>query len=800
MPLQKYIESKASQLKGGCITSVDRGALGTGSFSMVQNLRGQHPSFKRRAGQRKLHSVSDSNNKVLSLYQFKKPKTEEDMFFAQMSDGDVLRATNSPPTVTTGEFGEVVFEGSATQVPASWSNFQEKLIYSNGHDQHQIYAGEKTYIENFIVYKGDGAIPIIPEIGEDYSDKVNNDETDKVAILDALDSYTNYHCAFIKTSVPAESFRFVVEKANSNDVSASIYYWNGSWTAAASFEDNTNEDGSLAQTGTMTFTMPSDIITKYMFGYNGFWYQLRFDGKLSDEVEISSITYSSDWMDIINVWNGFTDDPVEIQLEQTNAWATYSAAIVDLDEFPVGNKIMIACTDPSEAFYVDPEATPNTESVAITSLKYWNGSDYVSVSNLNDSSSGLSQAGWITFARQSDIQPTQFGTSKYYAYWYELIFDGTLSIGTQIGIENMPYYGIEGLGNSQCNCVWKDRIVYTFDQYPEYLYISAAYNPFFLNGDDFAVMETGDGRSNKIVAMRKFHNELLVWQEEKGPEGGTTTLFEGYSPLTFGKLIISTKIGTFSNKSVDVVEGVYTATATDEVLKHLAFFLSRTGVCVTDGKTISLISDDVQNYFDQSKPECIRRGYEQEHWLVHDSSERVIRIGLVSGFTATIPNIFLIYDYIDRTWSFDELGQELSCATEVEATSGNSPIIQVGGGVDDGFIYQLNYGKNDVSDPIDSYLTIEFNGEGSYILLRELILRTASNSGNIILTIEKNGVEIASRILSMEAERSNQIVRRHRENFNIVDQQLSITLRNNELDTDMILESLGVLILLWEGR
>ena len=121
-----------------------------------------------------------------------------------------------------------------------------------------------------------------------------------------------------------------------------------------------------------------------------------------------------------------------------------------------------------------------------------------------------------------------------------------------------------------------------------------------------------------------------------------------------------------------------------------AFFISRSGVLGTDGMKPWRISEDIQNYFDPKKSECIRRGYEKEHWIEFDSAENVLRLGLVSGGSATLPNIFPVYDLVDQVWYFDSPAQELSCMAEVEAASGNVPVVQLGGGIDDGFIYQLN--------------------------------------------------------------------------------------------------------------
>ena len=139
MPYEKLTDIRTNALRGGSITVREKPLLPFGAFSMCQNVRGEHPGFTKRAGQTKLHSTADGSNEVLSLYQFSKTRVDETHFYAQMSDGDILEADNNPPTTTTGVFGSQIFDGSAGQIPASWGNIGDKLIHSNGIDQHQIY-------------------------------------------------------------------------------------------------------------------------------------------------------------------------------------------------------------------------------------------------------------------------------------------------------------------------------------------------------------------------------------------------------------------------------------------------------------------------------------------------------------------------------------------------------------------------------------------------------------------------------------------------------------------------------------
>ncbi|MCK5612249.1 hypothetical protein KAR91_60820, partial [Candidatus Pacearchaeota archaeon] len=110
-------------------------------------MRGKHPGFKKRPGQRKLHDTADGTNQVMTLYQFKKSRIDETHFYAQFSDGDVLESTNDPPTVATAAvFGTNEAHSGTTKAngmtPASWGNVDDILLYSNGVDQHQVYAGD----------------------------------------------------------------------------------------------------------------------------------------------------------------------------------------------------------------------------------------------------------------------------------------------------------------------------------------------------------------------------------------------------------------------------------------------------------------------------------------------------------------------------------------------------------------------------------------------------------------------------------------------------------------------------------
>ena len=740
---QQEIENLVmTPFKGGCNTVLEAQQIPSGGYSMVQNMRNTHPGFISRKGQRKLHTTADSTNEVTTLYQFEKAKRDEKHTYAQMGDDDVLEATADPPGITTGAFGSAVFAGSDNSIPASWGNINDMLLFSNGVDQHQIYTGSLTYVNRAVVFDGAAAPTTVPTLGRDYSDQARDGLTTTAVILDSLNTIAAFECLFIMTEVPIDTLKFTVSKANGETSTLSAYYWKGSWTQVSSLSDGTATDSkTLAKTGSVTWTLPTDSYPNYMYGQCGYWYQLRVSAQLDAEVEVTKIEYTSDWQSIENVWDGTPMEVVEVQYFDSTAdtYATFGAITIEIDSMTSDDRVYFATTRPICGIYADVGGKPNTTaSTTINSVYYWNGAAWASAGTISDGTAGLSNSGWATFGRVTSHK-RQFNENQYYAYWYYFTVDKTLNDDVIIDLYCQPYYDIDELGKGYCNAVWKNRAVYAFDQ-DQYLFVSAAKRPQVLNGADSAILEAGDGRANKVLAMGKFYNELMVWQEEKGKEGGCLTLFEGYSPETFGKLVLSTKIGILNSKCFAVVDGTSLSLKTTETTATLAFWLSHYGIYATDGHRMILLSADIQNYFDPLEEECIRRGYENKMWLAYDSAYNVIRVGLVSGESATKCNIFPVYDIGDQAWSFDVITQELSCMTEVVAGSGNVDIIQIAGGIDDGTIYQSNYGENDVTTKIDSFATMELNAAGREIWVREMIVRLKKNEGGCVVTPYIDGV------------------------------------------------------------
>jgi hypothetical protein len=575
-----------------------------------------------------------------------------------------------------------------------------------------------------------------------------------------------------------------------------------------------NEGGSPVSAthgkdGTASFAMPTDIVPTYMFAKTGYWYRFSLaSGDLDSEVEMKSMTYEGDMLRIHNVFDDVPSPAIEAYFDDASVGTTlfYAASAITLDAMTSSDKLTFNFLFPVEAIYIDVGATPNATASTSLTLKYWDGDGMTSVTTLTDGTNGLKKSGWLTFARPV-MQKSIFRSGSYYSYWFELTTNNTMSADMVIYVEGIPFFDFKDFGKAISCCAWKNRMVYSFDRVPGYVLITADGTPFSLNGSDLAIRDIGDGRANKAVCIKRFYNDIMVWQEEKGKEGGCLTMLQGYTPQNFGKLLLSSRYGTFSSKSAIVVDdcSYYEKDREGDARfmgsRTLAFWISREGIFMCNGKTVTGISQsNIRPYFDPASSSCLRRGYENAHWIEYDSRHQGLRVGLVTGTTATKPNTFLFYDIISAAWSIDVLTQPFSCVVEVEADSGDAPVVQVAGGAGDGFIYQTNYGTADVATLIDDFATMEVSAQNTIVELLEIILRCrVQSAGSIEITPYINGYAQSARSVVMQALVANDGMRRNRIGMDLKGEHLSFRFRNATINESMVLYDVGF-ILLSDGR
>lgn len=955
------IPLKNIPFQGGADLAHEIALFETGAFSNAQNVRPTHPGLVQRKGHIKQHTTAADSQETIQLYQFSKGEVNEKKLYRQLADGSLQEATSNPPTVTTGNFGTEKLAAATGSVPACFGNIKDMLIYSDRARQHQINPGDTQKVWGFHVYKGTAAIPDIPIIGKDYTAEVNDGQTSTYAVLDSLNTLANFHVFYVMSPVRANKVTFTVANANTNTADLSMKYRKNDGTyASVTIADGTAAAGkTMAQSGSATWTMPTDEVPHFSFGKSAFIYQFAVSAQLSSDVKLSSVSFGGTFQDIQNVWNGVMVDVPEARVLDVSAskYSTYAGTAVDLSSFSdsnvgtvtitiatpgvvtwtahkrlsgdavvftttgalptgltagttyyviaaglaadtfqvsatvggsaintsgsqsgthtatvIGDSWYLLTADPVIGFHADPGATPNktagtvvgidiafvdggtgddtitrtaadfmtqgfeigmiitvsgattggnnkdytikaitqnkitvqtgmvtaesagatvkitrANATVINVASVHTGADFTALTNLSDGTNGISQAGFVTFSRNTNAKKINFQGAGVEAYVYKFTTNRRLSNLVFVDFQSMPFYDIDKTHYpiGQSNAVWKGRACYVFKGIGNYLYFSARDQPTVLNGwDGVGRVEIGNSK-NDILCMRKFYNELLVWQAEKGEEGGSLTIVEGDAAtgtMAFDKKVISPRFGIVNSKSAVVLEGVSIAEMnTDRPIATVAYWISRDGVFKTNGQTFSSADADISNYFDPTKAECIRRGYESKHFLVYDRAYKVIRMGLCSGASATMANKFFVLDPLTGKWTPDVIGQALSCLAEIEGDSGDIIVLQMGGG-QDGYVYQVNTTNSDVSTAIDSSITMEINGKGERIRINKDTLRCkVQAAGNIVRTIMADGNPAVkdTKTLTMTAKNANDVYRRHYKKNKIDGDHLTIKWRHN---------------------
>ena len=772
---KKIIPIKTIPFAGGVDLAHEAAALPNGALSQDQNFRPRRPGKESRLGQAKHHTTTAHSAKdIISLYGFSKSEIIERHLFAQLSDGSVDEATDNPPVVTTGNFGSSVLSARSAPWPASWAKFRDLLIYTDGAEMGQIYTGQNMKPVLFNVYKGTGAIPLIPEEGADYTQEVIDDLTSTYADASDLDDLTANHCMFVMFDAPINKLSLAMSAYNGSEAGvADIKYWNGaSLTSVSGLSDGTDTTYVLDTDGDITWAAdPTGEVPTYAFGRSGFLYQWSIDnGLLDSSVNITSITgeYTAGFQDIQNVWDGIMPEATIALVEDTSAgtFATYSSQAIlcgDLVGAASHDYIYISSPDPLFGIYLGVGGTPNvTASTTIDQVATWTGAAFTNLSSVSTNDGGAS-TGFITWQRNTDIRKVNFNGTVQHAYWYRLRFDKTLSASLVWSVLTLPYFNIDEIYPvMQAACSWDNRLWYSFKD--NMLYGTDIRKPMSLNGDNKVLVEAAKHSKNKAICMRRFYQFMLVWGEERDEDGGYFSIIQpGATASGYDSQIISEKIGIMNNKCAVTLEDSNMGDLnTERPTMKGVYFLSRTGVWKSDGSFLKNISGGIANYFDPTRSDCIRRGYEKEHFLSQDSTYGILRLGIVSGGSATVPNKFFVFDTASNTWHEDVLGQPLSSIAEVDGASGNIPILQYGGG-QDGYMYRLNTTNDDVSTLIDKSIKIELDGEGHILRLKEIALVVkAQTAGDVIVDVYRKGEAAAAFTKTLTMVNANADYKGHR--------------------------------------
>jgi len=758
-------EVGVTPVAAGVTSDWDKAQLQLGQYSLAENVRVHGPGFKMRPGLVR-HNTTDLGT-ALSLFSYKKGEK----FYAQLDDGDVYEATDEPPAVTTGAFGTVVLDETGLNdastgdiLPGSWSTVRDNILFSQGKIQHTVKPAINGKPSKVIFWSGTTMNRILGDGGTDITDVVTDPGSTKTSDSKIF-VVGNEDSLFICCDFPASSFYFGIVGTATQGTGLGFQFWNGDdWQAQTTgISDTTNY---WLNAGTFTATMAGratdgDEFPTVMFGRSGYWYRFELASSgATESVSWNSITYNGDFRLIENVMEELPDYIVEAQVEQDDGtYDTYAASTVTLGDLAIADYVYMSTTNKAWAFYFEVGSNPNETTAEVTALEVWTGVAWSPVTSLEDGSNGLANTGYMSWDRIPSpwtLYPKRrtFQENKNYTYLYRVKFDAVLSSNTVVAISALYYHDINELGRAgEVSTMWKDRGCFTFSKFNRDIYVSKKNRVNILNGNDWGILSPGDGRYNRVTAMLPFYNELMVFQKEEGSLGGCLTLFEGYSPETFGKLVLSTRLGTFSQQSVCIVDASTDTTRTTDVTQTQVAFISKYGIFFTDGRTINRISVPIDDIFDPEKANYIDSNPGSGHWISYDRAGNCLRLGIqtIASSTGT-PDIYPVFHLDGNYWTFDAFPyQSITAFAEVSAASGSVDSLQYVAGKDlvstvdlvykctAGIDYDENYAGTKAA--IEMKLRPEFSNGGNYLEIKELTLR-AEAKDNYTLTkkVYVNGV------------------------------------------------------------
>ena len=292
-------------------------------------------------------------------------------------------------------------------------------------------------------------------------------------------------------------------------------------------------------------------------------------------------------------------------------------------------------------FAVVPDYTQSA-AAKVDSVEVWTGVAWTAGGGIVDETldvagdSSFAQTGIIWFnAAAVTAKRRTFDWDSIPGYWYRLGVSAAFT-GTDIRVFMMSTTMFPAVLSAVMGVIeFKNRLFTWGDpEYPNRLRYSSNGRGDCFSGRDSGYTDAF-GDMEPITCALRFHNELLVWKEN------SVWLLEGYSPQTFGKLLLADTIGLASPKSAQVIETGYPAMKTDEPLS-IAIWQDTDGIYVLDGRKPKKISGPIDHYFNIEYATAIAAASINNRQSFVDP--------LNNEYHLLLPTSELVYNYVKAEW------------------------------------------------------------------------------------------------------------------------------------------------------
>jgi len=666
--------------------------LPVGAISDGLNVRkiGERGGWKPRKGCTVHNTTALGVEDMLSLHEYTHPRNDDYHFLGQYN-GNLYDATNDPPASGT-TFGSSIVSGLSTSVPGFSTMVGETFFYADGSGPPVAYGGTGPLCSGFLTVEDATSANYI-----DYTREVTDERSETHAILFTAAAGRYYVCS----PEIASAITLDIGTVNGNAVTAVVKSWQaGAWasrTGDAAWDDGTASGGvTHAQDGTITWTRQSSDTMRVLGGIMGYWYEVTTSGAISANATIISCKVVYAATELSNKWNGVHEYPAAVRFYDHSAteYVDNSGKVTNestsqymqLGEMQTDDFIYVKGIEPLGGFGFAMVAD-YTQTIAahVDSIEVWTGVGWTAGAGIVDGTldvagdSSFAQTGIIWFnAAAVTAKRRTFDWDSVPGYWYRIGINAAFT-DTDIRVFMMSTTMFPAALSAVDGVIeFKNRLFIWGDpEYPNRLHYSANGRPDCFSGGDSGYTEAF-GNMEPITCARRFHNELLVWKEN------SVWLLEGYSPQTFGKLLLADTIGLASPKSAQVVETGYPAMMSDEPMS-IALWQDTDGAYVLDGRKPKKISGPVDHYFNTEYTTAIPAASINNRQSFVDP--------LRNEYHLLLPTSELVYNYIRAEWYPPwERNIDLLCGLSLRGTDNR---YYVYGGDANGHVFRL---ETDTSD------------------------------------------------------------------------------------------------------
>jgi len=629
------------------------------------------------------------------------------------------------------------------------------ILYSNL-DGVYVWDGIEARTPFFAI--GDSTAGTTNTFNYDFTSAINNDNPGVVATLyQASDNKVYIYIGCIR---PIYGVHFYVGNPNPADAATTaVNYWNGTaWTAVSGLSDGTSVGGdTIQQSGLITWTDTVSVAKTYVYNNQSlYFYQFVITGFSGSNYTLTSVTTLENLQPIKDIWDG-VPRPITSALgpEEGSIVPTidYTAAVatqnyvpddmttnMDLHGFdgasPTGGHFVFGFIEPMAGLkFVIVGAQTNT---ATSSISYWNGSAWVALTitdGTSVSSATFNQSGWITWsppANGLEQKKSYAGGPEFYYYKWTNNATFSAEIGVDL-IQGLPVQ--KTIAPYALPTNWQNRTVLVGElggSKPNSLLISSYGTTCVFNGQDsLEIPDIGDASAPTAVVplftryTGQFFDTLVICKNKE------TWILDGTGVTNYHLYKLSDRYGCIAPETLRVVPVSYEIAT--GIARHVAIWLSASGVVVFDGNTIAEIDQDIKNYFQRDRAEYVSETNMALARAFVDEREREYHLLLPSGNVSAL-NTELVFSTKKKAWfKIDRSTNQLTCGFSVYSQLG---VPYTFGGSSTGYVYYLENPATGLFDalPIDREIQtrdIPLNGwimqtEVRYV---KLIVRATNGSG-----------------------------------------------------------------------